>query len=73
MTAGNEPFFGLTQRFAADWVKYILAILGAYERYGASEHGEAKSFKNTNPGLPSKVAIFRHPLKNGVINALQPL
>lgn len=50
-----------------------MGILGAYERCGASEHGEAKSFKNTNPGLPSKVAIFRHPLKNGVINALQPL
>ena len=42
------------------------------ERDGTSESGQEKSFKNTNPGLPSKVAIFRHHLQNGVINALQP-
>ena len=52
---------------------YRFLILRAYERYGASEHGEAKSFKSINPRLPSKVAIFRHLLQNGVINALQPL
>ena len=56
-----------------DLCVFRFVIVGAYERYGASEHGEAKSFKSINPRLPSKVAIFRHLLQNGVINALQPL